>query len=496
LSDNALYTAAQTRELDRIAIEDCGIPGIRLMSRAGRASFEVLLAQWPQPEHIHIFCGTGNNGGDGYIIAALARTRGIPVTVYQLGDAASIVGDAATARNQAIADGVEVQAFSDVVAPASGVVVDALLGTGLSGDVRAAYRTAIDGINNSGLPVLAIDIPSGLCSDTGRVLGTAVVANHTVTFIGMKRGLLTAAAPACTGDLHFAGLEVPDTVYAQIAADCRHLDLSTCLQFLPVLPRDAHKGLLGHALVVGGDTGLGGAAVMASEAAARCGAGLVSAATRPEHVAALLARRPEIMTRGVSGGNDLQALLDKPDAIAVGPGLGNSPWSEQLLQRVTEKDVPLVVDADALNLLAEGRVVENPRRNNWILTPHPGEASRLLQCSSADIQSDRFAAVRQLQKRYGGVAILKGAGTLICAGDVVYLSSYGNPGMASGGMGDVLSGVLVGLLAQGLEPLHAACLGVCLHGAAADRAADADGMRGLLATDLLPQLRHLLEVSR
>jgi hydroxyethylthiazole kinase-like uncharacterized protein yjeF len=496
LSDNALYTAAQTRELDRIAIEDCGIPGIRLMSRAGRASFEVLLAQWPQPEHIHIFCGTGNNGGDGYIIAALARTRSIPVTVYQLGDAASIVGDAATARNQAIADGVEVKAFSDVMVPASGVVVDALLGTGLSGDVRAAYRTAIDGINNSGLPVLAIDIPSGLCSDTGRVLGTAVVANHTVTFIGMKRGLLTAAAPACTGDLHFAGLEVPDTVYAQLAADCRQLDLSTCLQFLPVLPRDAHKGLLGHALVVGGDTGLGGAAVMASEAAARCGAGLVSAATRPEHVAALLARRPEIMTRGVTGGNDLQALLDKPDAIAVGPGLGNSPWSEQLLQRVTEKDVPLVVDADALNLLAEGRVVENPRRNNWILTPHPGEASRLLQCSSADIQSDRFAAVRQLQKRYGGVAILKGAGTLICAGDVVYLSSYGNPGMASGGMGDVLSGVLVGLLAQGLEPLHAACLGVCLHGAAADRAADADGMRGLLATDLLPQLRHLLEVSR
>lgn len=496
MSDNALYTAAQTRELDRIAIEDCGIPGIRLMSRAGRASFEVLLAQWPQPEHIHIFCGTGNNGGDGYIIAALARTRGIPVTVYQLGDAASIVGDAATARNQAIADGVEVQAFSDVKVPASGVVVDALLGTGLSGDVRAAYRTAIDCINNSGLPVLAIDIPSGLCSDTGRVLGTAVVANHTVTFIGMKRGLLTAAAPACTGDLHFAGLEVPDTVYAQLAADCRQLDLSTCLQFLPVLPRDAHKGLLGHALVVGGDTGLGGAAVMASEAAARCGAGLVSAATRPEHVAALLARRPEIMTRGVTGGNDLQALLDKPDAIAVGPGLGNSPWSEQLLQRVTEKDVPLVVDADALNLLAEGRVVENPRRNNWILTPHPGEASRLLQCSSADIQSDRFAAVRQLQKRYGGVAILKGAGTLICAGDVVYLSSYGNPGMASGGMGDVLSGVLVGLLAQGLEPLHAACLGVCLHGAAADRAADADGMRGLLATDLLPQLRHLLEVSR
>jgi NAD(P)H-hydrate epimerase len=493
LSDDPLYTAAQTRELDRIAIEDCGIPGIRLMSRAGRASFDLLLAQWPEPEHVHVFCGSGNNGGDGFIVAALARVRGIPVTVYQLGDPDSIVGDAATARNQAVADGVEVQAFSAAVAPASGLVVDALLGTGLSGDVRGAYSTAIDTINNSGLPVLAIDIPSGLCSDTGRVLGTAVSADHTITFIGMKQGLLTAAAPACTGDLHFAGLEVPDTVYAQVAVDCRRLDLATCLRFLPALPRHAHKGLLGHALVVGGDIGMGGAAVMAAEAAARCGAGLVSAATRAEHVAALLARRPEIMVRGVTGGNDLQAMLDRPGAIAIGPGLGSSPWSEQMLQRVTDTGVPLVVDADALNMLAAGRVVEKPQRDNWILTPHPGEAARLLECSSADIQADRFAAVRKLQQRYGGVAILKGAGTLICAGDIVYLSSYGNPGMASGGMGDVLSGVLVSLLAQGLEPLPAACLGVCLHGAAADRAANVDGMRGLLATDLLPHLRRLLD---
>jgi NAD(P)H-hydrate epimerase len=200
------------------------------------------------------------------------------------------------------------------------------------------------------------------------------------------------------------------------------------------------------------------------------------------------------MVRGVTGGNDLQAMLDRPAAIAVGPGLGSSPWSEQLLQRVTDTELPLVVDADALNILAAGRVVESPQRSNWILTPHPGEAARLLRCSNAETQADRFAAVRNLQQRYGGVAILKGAGTLICAGDVVYLSSYGNPGMASGGMGDVLSGVLVSLLAQGLEPLHAACLGVCLHGAAADRAASVKGMRGLLATDLLPHLRRLLEI--
>lgn len=492
MSEDALYTAAQTRELDRIAIEDCGIPGIRLMARAGRASFELLLQQWPEPQHIHVFCGTGNNGGDGYILAGLAASRAIPVTVYQVGDASKIGGDAATARDQAVADGVEVQVFQGTLSLGAGVVVDALLGTGLGGDVRDAYCTAIDQINDSGLPVLAIDIPSGLCSDTGRVLGRAVAAQHTITFIGFKRGLLTGSAAGFTGELHFADLEVPQSVYEQVAVECRQLNLAVQLQSLPDLPRHAHKGLLGHALVVGGDIGMGGAIVMAAEAAARCGAGLISAATRQQHIGALLARRPEVMTRAVNSGSELEPLLEKAGAIAVGPGLGQSPWSEQLLQRVTETTLPLVVDADGLNLLAQGGVVDPPLRNNWILTPHPGEAARLLHCDTATIQADRFAAVRQLQQRYGGVVLLKGAGTLVCGGDMVYLCGYGNPGMASGGMGDVLSGILVSLLAQGLDPLRAACLGVCLHGAAADRASVA-GMRSLLATDLLPHLRNLLD---
>ena len=491
MAGEALYTAAQTRELDRITIEEFGVPGIRLMSRAGRTSFDLLCDIYPDAEHIQVFCGTGNNGGDGFIVASLAHERGVPVTVYLLGDAAKISGDARLAYDKALVDGVAILPFAAGGELTGGVIVDAMLGTGLSGDVRGDYPLAIELINASSLPVLAVDIPSGLCSDTGKVLGDCVRADHTATFIGIKRGLMTGEAPAKVGLLHFTDLEVPLEVYGQVPANSYLLELEDLRPLIPRREQHAHKGMFGHALIVGGDEGLGGAAIMAAEAAGRCGAGLVSAATRPGHVSSLLTRIPEVMARGVAGGNELLPMLERPNAIAVGPGLGSSPWSEQLLFHVLETDKPLVVDADALNLLAENRIVEIPRRDNWVLTPHPGEAARLLQCSTADINADRFAAVFALQQRYGGVVLLKGAGTLVCGGEEVFLCPYGNPGMASGGMGDVLSGVIAALLAQGLSPLDAACLGVCLHGCAADVAA-AEGAVGLLATDLMPALRQLL----
>jgi hydroxyethylthiazole kinase-like uncharacterized protein yjeF len=486
-----LYTAAQTRELDRLAIEEWGIPGIRLMARAGRAAFDLLLQQWPEVQPLHIFCGTGNNGGDGFIIASLAAQRSLPVTIYQLGDSDKIAGDAARAREQALAAGVVIQPFAAGLDLARGVIVDAMLGTGLSGDVRGDYSAAIAAINHSGLPALAVDIPSGLCGDSGRVLGSAVVASHTISFIGRKRGLLTAAAPVYTGQQHFTDLAVPADVYLRQAAQAFALSLDAELENLAPRAADAHKGHFGHVLVVGGDLGMAGAALMAAEAAGRCGAGLVSAATHAQHVAAFVSRRPEVMTHGVSSGNDLLPLLPRASVIAIGPGLGLSPWSEQLLFRVLECEQPMVIDADALSLLAAGRIAQSPRRDNWILTPHPGEAARLLDCAVDQVQADRFAAVRALQQQYGGVVLLKGVGTLVCGGDDVFVSTYGNPGMASGGMGDVLSGVLAALLAQGLTPLQAARLGACLHGHAADLAS-VDGGRGLLASDLLPQLRRLL----
>jgi NAD(P)H-hydrate epimerase len=276
-----------------------------------------------------------------------------------------------------------------------------------------------------------------------------------------------------------------------VAVSSQRLSLSQFGDKLPRRARNAHKGNFGHVMVVGGDHGMAGAAVMASQSALRVGAGLVSCATRPEHIAALVARCPEVMAHGVISGQEVEPLLERPSVIVLGPGLGQGPWGEQLLQKVMASELPLVVDADALNILAAGRVVKNPHRDNWILTPHPGEAARLLGCATGDIERDRFAAVVALQQNFGGAVILKGAGTLVAAGSIPALCSYGNPGMASGGMGDVLSGILGGLLAQGLSAEIAAQLGVCLHGRAGDLAA-ADGERGTSATDLLPKLRVLV----
>ena len=483
-----LYTAEQTRALDRCAIDTHKVPGITLMSRAARAAFDCLISTWPQPECVQVLCGTGNNGGDGFLVADMAHKRGIRTTVLQVGDAEKITGDALLARQQALANGVEILPFAEGAVLPIGVVVDALLGTGLGGDVRGEYATAIAEINAAGTAVLAVDIPSGLCADTGRVLGHAVRADLTVTFIGLKRGLFTLQAMDYTGELQFADLMVPAQIYRQVPADCHRLELEALLDDLAPRPATAHKGLYGTVLVVGGDYGMAGAATLAAEAALRCGAGLVRVATRPEHVAALVARTPEVMPRGVESGEELQPLLEAADVLVVGPGLGQSPWAQYLLQAAVASGKPMVLDADGLNLLAAQAVQPRP---GMILTPHPGEAARLLGISTAAVQADRFAAARALQDKFGAVVVLKGNGSLVAGDDALLLSDYGNPGMASGGMGDVLSGVIGSLLAQGMAPLQSAALGVCLHGAAADIAAE-EGQRGLAASDLAPILRELL----
>ena len=486
-----LYTAEQTRALDACAINDHGIPGITLMSRAAAATFDALIAVWPETEGLQVLCGTGNNGGDGYLVADLAHKRGIEAVVYQLGDTDRIGGDAKLAREQALANGVVERPYERGVLEHWGVIVDAMLGTGLGGDVRGAYATAIEEINATDAGIVAVDIPSGLCADSGRLLGAAVRAELTVTFIGLKRGLFTLDAPDHVGELHFAGLGVPDAVYGAVPASCHLLDLHALLATIPERPAASHKGDYGSVLVIGGDLGMGGAGLMAAEAALRCGTGLVRLATRPEHVAAAIARVPEVMTRGIQDGLELLTLIDASDVLVVGPGLGQSDWSEQVLRMAHESGRAMVLDADGLNLLAEGRVIPADARPNRIITPHPGEAARLLGQSTAEVQADRFAAVSALQARYGGVAILKGNGSLIADGARQWLCDYGNPGMASGGMGDVLSGVLGALLAQGHSLADSAAIGVSLHAAAADIAA-LDGERGLVATDLIPAMRDLL----
>ncbi|MAT94404.1 MAG: bifunctional ADP-dependent NAD(P)H-hydrate dehydratase/NAD(P)H-hydrate epimerase [Halioglobus sp.] len=490
LGTEKLYTAEQTRALDHCAIHDHGIPGSTLMARAADAAFRYLLDAWPEPGALQVLCGTGNNGGDGFLLADLAHKRGIPVTVHLLGDPAKIGGDAKTARAQALANGVRCRPFGEEPLHAEGVVVDAMLGTGLGGEVRDPYAAAIEAVNACGAAVLAVDIPSGLCADTGRVLGCAVRADLTVTFIGLKRGLFALHGADHTGAVQFCDLGVPAEVYQAVPSQCSRLELESLLELLPPRPATAHKGLYGTVLVLGGDHGMAGAALMAGESALRCGAGLVRVATRAEHVAALVARVPEIMATAVASSAELEPLLEQADVVVAGPGLGRSDWSRQGLRCVLAAGKPLVLDADALNLVADGAVEFTPR-SACILTPHPGEAARLLGSSGAQVQADRFAAAAALQARWGGTCVLKGNGTLVADDAQTLLCDYGNPGMASGGMGDVLSGVLGALLGQGLAPVAAAALGTCLHGAAADLAA-VDGQRGLAATDLMPQLRSLL----
>jgi NAD(P)H-hydrate epimerase len=486
-----LFTAAQVRELDRLAIVDAGIPGYTLMTRAGEALWHCLCAEWPAARGVLVVCGTGNNGGDGYVVARLALEAQYRVRVVQLGDAGSIRGDALTARKAYLAAGGACDAYDDQALEGAEVIVDALLGTGLERPLEQQWLAVVDAINATGVPVLAVDIPSGLHADTGCVLGAAVRARHTVTFIGRKQGLVTGAAGEFTGTIHFDDLQVPGVVRERIRADARLLTSAPLGRLATPRARDAHKGDHGHVLVVGGDCGMIGAVRLAGEAALRTGAGLVSLATRPEHAAVLAAACPELMSHGVGTAPALRALLQRASVVAIGPGLGQSRWARELLSVVLETRLPLVVDADALNLLSR----EPVRRENWVLTPHPGEAARLLGHTTAAIQSDRFAAVRELAGNFGGVAVLKGVGSLVATGRApVAVCGAGNPGMASGGMGDVLSGVIPALIAQGLDPVEAATAGVCIHALAADRAA-ADGERGLLARDVIAELRAVMQAG-
>jgi len=506
-----LYRAADVRQLDRIAIDELGIAGFKLMQTAGATAFNALLEQWPQVRFLRVYAGSGNNGGDGYILAGLAREFGLSVEVIQVGDSANLRGDAKRAMDWAQQQQVTILGLADFqqreeLHHAHTVIVDALLGTGLDRDVTGDYRQVIEGINAADYPVLAIDIPSGLNADTGNAMGSTIEADVTVTFIGMKRGLLSGQGRDFAGTIVFNDLDVPARVYNSDASPqptARRIDINTATECLVPRAQSSHKGNHGHVLIIGGNHGYGGAALLAAEAALRSGAGLVSVLTRSAHRPALLARRPEIMVSGTEDEHaGVDALVAKADVIVIGPGLGRNQWSRDLLQLALSAQVaankPLVVDADGLNLLSERVDSGAPlRRDNWILTPHPGEAACLLGRSVADIQQDRFAAVEELTNRWGGCCLLKGSGSLICVGSrdsakPIYLCTEGNAGMATGGMGDVLSGITAALVAQGLTLEQSLCCAVCIHGEAADLAMESGGQRGMVATDLFPFIRQLV----
>ncbi|MBE0488319.1 MAG: NAD(P)H-hydrate dehydratase [Halomonas sp.] len=484
-----LYRADQVRELDRRTIAG-GIEGFALMQRASAAAWQVLRARWPGVRSLTVLCGAGNNGGDGHVLAALAAAEGLAVQRILLKGIDELDGDARRAADMATAAGVAAEPWVSGMALRGELLVDALLGTGLSGEVRGAFREAIAAVNAGGRPVYAIDIPSGLHADTGAVLGEAVRATATVTFIGDKLGLYTGAAADHVGELHFRALGVDAAAEADLAPAAWRLEEALIRAWLPPRARAAHKGDCGHALILGGAPGFGGAALLAAEACARLGAGKVSLATAPAHVTASLVRRPEVMAHGVRGAADLGELPSRADALVVGPGLGQGSWGQGVLQSALDAGRPLVVDADGLNLLAVR--FPSTHRDDWILTPHPGEAARLLGCSAAEVEADRPAAALALRERWGGVVVLKGAGTLVAGPAGLVVCPFGNPGMASGGMGDALSGMLGALLVQGVPLEAAARLGVLIHARAADLAAAEAGERGLLAGDLASYARILV----
>ncbi len=494
-----LYSAEQVRELDRIAIQEFGIPGYQLMRTAGLAVFREIINRYQDAEKIVIVCGNGNNGGDGLVVARLYLEIGIVPQVIILGGVEKIGGDALLALNDFLGfsdQGIsgKIVEYSDDMFGDADVIVDAIFGTGLQREVTGQWGQVIEGINNCSAGIIAVDIPSGICADSGEVLGIAVKANVTVSFVGRKMGLYTANGIEYSGDMVFNDLGVPRSIY-KISPSALLLSQEIIDDLLPPRKKNVHKGDFGHVLVVGGNLGMTGAVRMAAEAALKSGAGLVSVATRSEHAAYININCPEVMSRGIDTEIQLVSLIDSADVIVLGPGLGTDEWARMVFNCVMGSDKTKIIDADGLNLLAQSGY-QLPK--NAILTPHPGEAARLLALSITEIQRDRFSATKSLCKKYSSVVVLKGAGTIVGneysvdAGVRLHVSNMGNPGMATAGMGDVLAGIIGALLGQRIDLAEAAKLGVAIHSLAGDNVAKAAGERGMMATDLFPYIRLLV----
>lgn len=476
-----MFAADWIRSAEAQAAQESGTTLYGLMQRAGLAAFELARRHYPHSRHWLVLCGHGNNGGDGYVVATLARAAGLRVTLIAVPGQRPLPPEAQQAQAAWQAAGGEIHAPESDWPEEGDLIIDGLLGTGLSAAPRAPYDRLIEQANRHPASRIALDIPSGLLAESGQTPGSVIRADHTLAFIALKPGLLTGQARDWVGQLHHSALGLEEWLQKQRVTLTR-LDASSLTRWLTPRRPCSHKGEHGRLLVVGGDHGFAGAIRMASEAALRSGAGLVRVLTHKENIAPLLTARPELMVQELDD-EALAAGEEWADVLVIGPGLGQSAWSKNALAALRGSDKPMLWDADALNLLAKAP----DKRQNRVLTPHPGEAARLLGCSVKEVESDRLLSAKKLTECYGGVVVLKGAGTIIASesGERA-IADVGNAGMASGGMGDILSGIIGGLLGQQLSPFDAACAGCVVHGHAADLIARRQGTRGLLATDLLP----------
>jgi NAD(P)H-hydrate epimerase len=481
----ALYDTAALRALERRAAQALGDEHA-LMQRAGQAAWRCLLQHWPQARDIVVVCGPGNNGGDGYVLATHALAAGRHVRVMRLASHAPRSEQARRVHDAFERAGGRVVSFAGSL-PDADLVVDALFGIGLARAPDPESAALIEAINAGAAPVLALDVPSGVDADRGGVAGIAWRPTCTLMFMAPHPGVVPGAALDHAGSCELAMLDLDPSLLRDIPVAAQAIAADALGDWLHPRARDSHKGDNGHVLCIGGDHGGGGAIMLCAQAALRSGAGLASVATRREHAVALLSRQPEAMAHALDSAGALAPLLQRADVVAIGPGLGQGDWGRMLLDAALAAGKPLLLDADALNLLAASPRTLAP---DTILTPHPGEAARLLGIDSAQVQADRHAAARALVERHACVVVLKGAGTIVAAPQrTPCVVAAGNPGMAVGGMGDLLSGVIAALRAQGMDAFDAAACGALLHAAAGD-AAVADGARGMLPTDLLPWLRR------
>lgn len=505
-----LLTAEQIRDLDRCAIEECAVPGIVLMENAGRGAAQIVDDRYSslRPGTILIVAGKGNNGGDGYVMARHLENMGWTVRTLILAPRKQITGDAAT--NLQILEGdqhpiqyalcdEDVDQVMDCLSGVS-LVIDAIFGNGLKSAPRGHYRRAIQRINALALPVVAVDLPSGCHASSGEILTDAIRADSSISFAFAKLGQVSYPACECGGELFVVDIGLPKSLCQTVIEQYVFVTDIIAATLLPHRSVAGHKGTFGHVLMIAGSTGTGGAAQMCTSAVLRSGAGLVTLAT-PDTIQPYIApAMTEAMTVALpsengclsySGFDLIRRLWDDKNVVAIGPGLGFVDSIKQLVRDIVlQSPAPLVIDADGLNALSDDlSCLDKRRARDVVVTPHPGEMSRLTGLSVGEIQSRRAEVSVQFAKEWNVVVVLKGARTVIAAPDGrVWINSSGNSGMGCGGMGDILTGVIAGWLAQGVDVFSAAVLGVYLHGKAADQCKTLYGGAGYLATDLLPQL--------
>jgi ADP-dependent NAD(P)H-hydrate dehydratase / NAD(P)H-hydrate epimerase len=496
-----IVSSEQVRSIEPEAALLAKCSMFELMQRAGKAAFKILLQEWPKAQKVLVVAGNGNNAGHGYVLAKLAKQHGLDVSVTCQQPTRELNGDAKQAQSKWQEVAGETLAFSELDYAQFDVLVDALLGTGVTGEVSQTFQEVIQKINQTGIPVLSIDLPSGMQANTGQPLPIAVKADVTVTFVAIKPGLVTGIGKEFCGKLCYADLVVGNEFFSIAQGEVQLVNWSM-LQPLQPRPKHGNKGTFGKLLCIGGNQGMAGAIRLSAESALRCGVGLVKVYCHESSNLSISAGRPEIMLAN----KDIDAALSWCSCIVVGPGLGQDDWSQQqfsrLLAHLKHSPKPLVIDADGLNILAvmaDDVAVRDTLANlpALVFTPHPGEASRLLNCDISKIESDRYLATKNISQKYQSACVLKEAGSIIQSADlheasVPWVCEGGNPGMATAGMGDLLTGVIGAFLAQGFTSQKAAVYGVCAHAEAGDRVAIQYGQRGMIASDLLQPLRAIV----